>query len=125
MALVYRNSLKHTRMLDVVTDIDSGGAAGALKIYTSAYGTLLATFTLNYNPCGTDVNGLLTFSGMPKSANGAANGTAAIAKFQNSASTDIANDLTVGTVGTNIIIDNTSINANQACSLTAATIQHG
>lgn len=112
-------------MTDVITDIDSGGAAGSLKIYTAAYGSLLVSFTLSYSPCGTDTNGVLTFSSMPKSANATGTGTAAIAKFQNSSSADIANDLTVGTVGTNIIIDNTSINANQACSLTSAVITHG
>jgi hypothetical protein len=125
MAIVYNTTLKNTRMTDVVTALDGGGAAGKLNIYTAAYGVLLAQFNLNFSPAGTVAGGILSFSGLPKSTTGLAAGVAAIAKFVSSTPTDIANDLTVGTVGTNIIIDNTNIAIGQTINWTAGTITHG
>ena len=43
MAVVYRASLKNSRMNSVKTDIDSGGAAGSIEIGTTGMGTVLAT----------------------------------------------------------------------------------
>lgn len=125
MAVNYRTSLKTTRMNAVVTDLDSGGAAGNLQIGTAAFGTVLATFTLNYNPCATVSGDTLTFSGLPKTATAAATGTAAVARARTSTNVDVITGLTVGTSGADIIISpSTSITINQTVEWTAGTLLH-
>jgi hypothetical protein len=62
---------------------------------------------------------------MPKSGTGAGAGNAAIARILDSTDTVVAEGLTVGTVGTDIIIDNVSIAVGQTVNITAGTITHG
>ena len=111
-------------MQAVADQIDSGSGAGVLQIGTTAMGTVLAEFTLN-DPCGTVSGDVLSFSGFPKSDTSAnATGTAAAARIRTSAGTDVVTGLTVGTSGTDIILDNTSINATQTVTLNSASITH-
>jgi hypothetical protein len=122
MAVVYNTTLKNTRLQDV---IDACGAAATLDIYTSAYGSLLASIPLA-NPMGTKSGGVLTFSGTPLSDSSAnASGTAAIAKIVDGSAVDIVNDLTVGTSGANINLSTTSIVSGQPVTITSASITHG
>jgi hypothetical protein len=125
MAVTYAASLKATRMQDVLTAIDAGGAAATLEICSAAYAAVLATITLAY-PATTRSGAVLTFAGMPKSDSSADNtGTAAIARIKDSAGNVVAQDLTVGTSGANINLNSTSITATQAVSITSGTITHG
>jgi hypothetical protein len=110
-------------MTDVETDIDSGAGAATLEIGTTGFGSTLLTFTLS-DPAGTVSGDVLTLSGMPKTANAAAGGTAAEGRIKESGGTVIVSGLTVGTSGTNIIISNTTITNGAAYSLTAGTITH-
>jgi hypothetical protein len=123
MGVVYRSSLRTTRMNAVLTDIDSGAGAATLEICTAAYATVLLTFTLS-DPSGSVSGDVLTLSGMPKSANAAAGGVAAVARIKESGGATVLDGLTVGTSGTNIIISNTTITNGAAYSLTAGTITH-
>lgn len=123
MAVVYRSSLRTTRMNAVLADIDSGAGPGTLEICTAAYATTLLTFTLS-DPSGVVAGDVLTLSGMPKAANAAAGGTAAVARIKESGGTVVLDGLTVGTTGTNVIISNTTITNGAAYSLTAGTITH-
>ncbi len=124
MAVNYRTSLKTTRMNAVVSDIDSGTPPGFLRIFTAAFATQLASFTLN-NPSGTVSGDTLTFSGLTKTATASATGTAAVARIVNGAGTTIVDNLTVGTSGTDIIISpSTTITSGQTVEWTAGTIQH-
>jgi hypothetical protein len=124
MAVVYNTTLKNTRLTDVVTAIDAGGA-GALKIGTTALGTILSTITFNAT-CGTVSGGVLTFSGTPLTDSSAANsGTAAAAKIISGTPADIVTGLTVGTSGTDVVFSSVSIVAGQPVTLTAASITHG
>ena len=123
MTVAYSTTVANSRLTVVRDAIDGGPAAGVLKIFTAAYATLLATLTLS-DPCGTVAAKVLTFSGMPKSAVAGNTGTAAIARFEDSTGTIVADGLTVGTSGTDVIIDNTSIASGQTVNLTAATITH-
>jgi hypothetical protein len=126
MAGTYNNTVKTTRMTAVKDAIDAGAGAGKLKIYSAAYATLLATFICS-DPCGSVAGdpATLTFSGMPKSTTGAADGTAAIARFTDSVDTMVREGMTVGTSGTDITIDNTSITTGQTVNWTSGTVQHG
>lgn len=124
MSVTYNTTLKSTRMTDVVSAIDAGGA-GYLEIGTAAMGTVLSTITFNAT-CGTVGSGVLTFSGTPLTDSSAANtGTAAAAEVFSGAATLIISGLTVGTSATDIVLSSTSIVAGQPVTLTAASITHG
>lgn len=124
MAVTYTTAVKTARMNAVKDQIDAGAGAGVLEIGTSGMASVLATITLA-DPCGTVTNGVLTFSGMPRSDTSAdASGTAAAARIRDSNNTDIVTGLTVGTSGTDIILDSVSITAGQTVTINSATITH-
>lgn len=123
MAVNYRASLKTTRMNAVVTDIDSGTGPATLEICTAAFASVLVTFTLS-DPSSTVAADVLTLSGMPKTANAAATGTAAVARIKESGGTVIVNNLSVGTSGTDITISSTSITSGNPYNLNSGTITH-
>lgn len=126
MSVIYSNATKQARMNAVVTQI---GASGKIKFFTAA-DVLLATFTLAATAGTVSGTGLLTFS----DANGAtagilntnavAGGIAAKAAVTTSGDVDVITGLTVGTSGTDFIIDNTNINNGQTITVNSATIQH-
>jgi len=123
MALNYATALKTTRLNSVVTAVDAGSGAGTIEICTTAYGTVLATITLS-DPCGTVTTDVLTFSGFPKNATAAATGTAALARIKDSNGTVVAQGLTIGTSGTDVILTSTSITSGITVTLNSATITH-
>lgn len=124
MAVTYATAVKTARMEAVVTKIDEGASAGKLKIYTTGLGTLLATFTLA-DPCGTVSGAVLTFDFDPDlSTTAAATGTAAAATITDSDDEVMISGLTVGTSGTDIILDSVSITSGQTVTLTTGTITH-
>jgi hypothetical protein len=124
MSVTYNTTLKNTRLTDVVTAIDSGGA-GSLEIGTTAMGTVLATIVFNAT-AGTVSGGVLTFSGTPLTCSSAANsGTAAAAAVYSGGSTLIISGLTVGTSGSDINLSSTAIVTGEPVTITAASITHG
>lgn len=124
MAVNYRTTLKTSRMQAVADDIDSGAGAGTLEVGDAGFATVLATFTCD-DPCGTVATDTLSFSGLTKSVLASNTGTAALGRFKNSTGTVIVSGLTVGTVGTDIIISpSTSVTIGQTVNWTAGTIQH-
>lgn len=124
MAINYVTALKNTRMTAVRDAIDAGAGAGKINIYNAGYTNLLVSIALA-DPSGTIAAGALSLSGMPKSGTGVFAGNAAIARIYDSADTLVADGLTVGTVGTDIIIDNVNIAVGQNVNITAGTITHG
>ena len=126
MSLVYVAATKTARMNAVVTAI---GASGKLKLFSAA-DALLATFTLAAT-AGTVSGSVLTLS----DANGAtagilnttasAAGTATKASITTSADVDVVtNALTVGTSGTDLILDNNVLTINQAITINSGTLTH-
>jgi hypothetical protein len=125
MAVTYSTAAKDARMSAVVSTI---GTSGKLKILTAA-DAVLVTFTLAAT-AGTVTGGVLTFS----DANGAtagilnatasASGVAAKAIYTTSADVTVISGLTVGTSGTDLIIDNTNIASGQSVTVNSATITH-
>ena len=107
---------------DAIVDlIDGGASAGTLEIQNSG-GTVLATITLSDPAFGSAATGVATMAGVPLSDTSAdATGTAAKARYKDSNGTVIVDEITVGTSGTQIIIDNTSITTGQTVTVTAAT----
>lgn len=123
MAITYSTAAKTARLNAVVTQIDAGASPGKLKIRDGS-NTVLATLTLA-DPCGTVSGAVLTFDFDPDiSATASASGTAANAIITDSADTTVISGLTVGTSGTDIVLDSVSITSGQTVTITAGTITH-
>ena len=122
MAVNYTTAVKNARLDAVVTAI---GSAGVLEIGPTGMASVLATIALG-NPAGTTANGVLTFSGFPRTDISAdASGTAAAARIRTaSGGTDVITGLTVGTSGADIVLDSVSITAGQSVTINSATITH-
>ena len=54
-----------------------------------------------------------------------AGGTAALAEIRNNAGIVITSGLTVGTSGTDVVLNTTSISAGQNLTISSATLTHG
>lgn len=127
MSVTYNTTLKNTRMTDVVTAIDNGGA-GSLEIgdssgFSGAHLLSVITFSAT---CGTVSGGVLTFSGTPlvdASANNT--GTATQAEVLDGVGHVVISGLTVSTSAADINLSSTSIVSGQSVTITAASITHG
>lgn len=125
MAVTYSTATKTARMNAVVTTI---GASGKLKLFTSA-DVLLATFTLA-STAGTVSGAVLTFSDANGGSAGilsttaSAAGTATKASISTSADVDVVTGLTVGTTGTDLVLDNNVLTNGQSITINSATITH-
>lgn len=127
MAVTYAAGVKTSRMTAVRDAIDAGGAAGKLEICTASYATVLATIALGYSGAstGTISGSVLTLAGFPRSDTAAdATGTAAVARIRTSANADVITGLTVGTSGTDVILDSLSITTGQTVTINSATFTH-
>ena len=127
MTVTYSATVKTARMTAVRDQIDAGGAAGKLEICSAAYASVLATITLGYSGAstGTISGDVLTLAGFPRSDTSADNsGTAAVARIRTSANADVITGLTVGTSGTDVVLDSTSITAGQTVTISSATFTH-
>ena len=122
MAVVYTVAVKNTRLNAVTTAI---GTTGVLEIGTAGMAAVLATINLANPAAPAASGGVLTFT-MPQSDAAAdATGTAAAARIRTSSGgTDIVTGLTVGTSGTDIVLDNLSIAIGQQVTINSATITH-
>ena len=132
MAVTYATIVKENRLKNVNDAINSktyvvgsgAGSAGTLVIGTASMATVLATITLQ-NPAGVASGTAFTISGVPLSSTATGTGTAAAAEFRNNAGTVVVSGLTVGTSGTDIIINSASITTGQTVQLTSGVINHG
>lgn len=124
MPVNYSTAAKNARLNAVVAQIDAGAGAGKLKIRNSS-NVVLATLTLA-DPCGTVSAGVLTFDFDPdiSDTSADASGTAANAIITDDADTTVISGLTVGTSGTNVVLDSVSITAGQTVTITTGTITH-
>jgi hypothetical protein len=135
MAVTYSATLKTNRM-QLVADLIAGktaasstgtATAGSIVIGTSALSGatgVLVTFALGTTP-GTVAGSVFTISGTPLTATASGTGTAAVGEIRNNSGTVIVSGLTVGTSGTDIIINATAISTGQFITLSSATITHG
>jgi hypothetical protein len=122
MAVTYTTAVKNARLSAVVSQI---GSTGVLEIGTTGMATVLATIALDAT-AGTAASGVLTFSGFPKSDTSAdATGTAAAARIRTaSGGTDVVTGLSVGTSGSDINLNSTSIASGQTVTISSASITH-
>ena len=123
MAVTYPTGTKTARMQAVITLIDGGSAAGKLIIRDSSNNPLV-TITLT-DPCATVTDAVLTFDFDPDiSGTASASGTAHNAIITDSNDVTIISGLTVGTSGSDIILDSTSISSGQTVTIASGTITH-
>lgn len=123
MAVTYPNNVKAARMTAVRDLMDAGSGAGKLEIGTAGMAAVLATIPLS-DPAGTISAGVLTLSGFPKSDTADASGTAAAARIRDSDNNDVITGLTVGTSGTNIVLDSVNITTGQTVTINSAVFNH-
>jgi len=121
MAITYSTAVKNTRLDAVTTAI---GTAGVIEIGTTGMASVLASITLANPAAAAAASGVLTLT-MPRSDTSAnATGTAAEARITDGTST-IISGLTVGTTGTDVVLDSISITSGQTVTLNSAVITHG
>jgi hypothetical protein len=127
MSVVYTTATKVARMQAVVTAI---GTSGKLKLYAANNIDLLATFTLAATAGTVAGLGVLTLSDQNGGTAGilnttaSAGGTAALARITTSADVDVITGLTVGTSGTDLILDNNVLANTQAITINSAIFTH-
>lgn len=124
MALGYATTLRNARLDAITTAIDAGAGAGLLRIYDGsrpATGgtatTLLAELTFSDPSAGSASSGVLTLSAITADASANATGTATWARVVDSTGAFVM-DADVGTSGTDMIINSTSISAGVQVSAT-------
>ena len=125
MAVNYSAALKTTRMAAVITAIDAHANPATLEICTAAFAQVLVVITLG-DPSFTELAGVITMAGLPRSGVAGASGTAAVARIKEGGGvTTIVNNLSVGTSGSDINLNSTSITNGQTVTLTVpSTITH-
>lgn len=131
MALGMATTLRNARLDAINTAINAGAGAGTLKIYNGsrpATGgtatTLLATLTFSDPAAPAAAAGVLTFSAITSDSSADATGTATWARIADSTGTFVC-DCSVGTSGTDIVLNTDAIVAGAAVSVTSATLTEG
>jgi hypothetical protein len=122
MSVTYATSVKTSRM----TATSDAVANGTLELL-SAGDVVLAVFGLSASggSIANDVWTLAFDASTVQGAAGAAGGVdAAKAQIKNSGGTAVITGLTVGTSGTDIVLDNNNIDEGQSITLSSATITH-
>lgn len=131
MALGINVTLRNAR-LNVLRDaIDAGVGPGVVKIYSGtrpatggAATTLLGTVTCS-DPCAPNAaSGVLTFSAFTEDSSADADGTATWARAEDSAGTFVA-DMSVGTSGTDLIMNTVTIVTGGPIRIDSGTITEG
>lgn len=124
MALGYATTLRNTRLNAITTAIDAGAGAGLLRIYDGsrpatggAATTLLAELTFSDPSSAAASSGVLTFNAITEDSSANATGNATWARIVDSTGAFVM-DADVGTSGTDIIINSTSISAGVQVSAT-------
>jgi hypothetical protein len=124
MGVSYSSATKSTRMTAVISAIDSQVLAGFIEIGTTNMGVVLASINFQ-KPSFSEAGGKITMLGAPRSGVAAASGTAAVARIKDGAGNTWVTGLTVGTFGTDIILNSTMITAGQTVTIVNGTITHG
>ena len=128
MAAGYAVDLRNSRGNATTTFVGSGAK---MEIYSGSQPatggtetTLLATFTMGTPFGGANSAGVFTGT-LPADVNASATGTATWARIYKADGTTFCMDLSVGTSGTQVIMNSVSLTSGVACSITAITITEG
>lgn len=130
-AIAYSTTVRNNRLNQVRDGIDGGAGAGLLRIYDGTRPatcgtatTLLAELTFS-DPCAAAAaSGVLTMSAITADASANATGTATWFRCVDSTGTCVI-DGNVGTSGSDLNVNSTSISTGQQVSVTSFTITGG
>jgi hypothetical protein len=111
-------------MAAVVSAIDGDANPGVLEIGTVGMAATLVSIALD-DPSFTESAGTITLNGAPKSGVASNGGVAAVARFKNGAGEIIINNLTVGTIGCDIIVNSVNLQVGLPVVIQAASFTHG
>lgn len=126
MAVVYSTALKNTRLDAVTTAVDAGAGAGVLELGTAGMAAVLVTITLDDPSAPSAAGGVLTFTNVPALENTASGtGIAVEARIRDSDSNDVVTGLSVGTSGTDVVLNSNSLVTGQTVTIQTASITHG
>ena len=106
---------------DAVVDLVDVSAPGALKIYTTGLGTLLAILDMGNPAFGAAAAGVATANAISDDTSADNTGTAAEFKLEDGAASEVLRG-SVGTVGEDINLNTTSITAGDTVSISALTV---
>jgi len=123
MSVSYAAALKDTRMNAVVNAIDAQTGNGSIEIGTAGMAAVLVTINLQ-KPSFSEASQQITMIGAPKSGIASASGIAAAARIKDGAGGVQVSGLTVGTSGTDIVLNTTSLISGQTVTLSSAVISH-
>jgi hypothetical protein len=123
MAITYNNTVKDARLTVVRDAIDAAVGAGYLELGTAGFAQTLATVTFSV-VSGTVAAQALTFSDMPKSDTNTSAGTPVEARIKDGDGNIVVSGLTVGTAGTDIILDTADLQAAGTVTINSAVINH-
>ncbi len=121
MAINNLTSAARNAALDPVLALINVGGAGTIKIYTSAFGTLLATLTFSATSFGAASAGVATANTITDDSSADATGTAAVFRVASGAGTTIFEG-TVGTSGADINFTTVAFVTGAVISITALTM---
>ena len=123
MAVSMNVTLRNNRADQITT---FAGTSAKLRIYTSAYGTLIVECICSASAFAAAASGgVLTLNAI-SAGTAASSGTAAIARILKSdGTTMVIEGLTVGISGSNINLSSVAIVASDTVTITSATITEG
>lgn len=109
-------------MCDALVDaIDAGAGTSHLRIYTSAFGTLLAELDFANPAFGAASSGTATANTITDETSAPATGTAAVIRVIDRNGTTVFEG-TAGTSGTDLVLNTTSITTGDRVTVSSATI---
>lgn len=118
MALTLSTAARNAATDGVVDLVDAGATdAGGDLVIRDSGNIELVVFVLDATAFGNSATGTASAAGLPKTVSAAATGTADNALLRDKDNVDVITGLTVGTSGTDVVIDNTSINSGQDVTL--------
>lgn len=122
MAIAFNATLRTARGQAIVTE---AGANAQIKLYTAAYASLLGTLVCSAT-LGTVSSGVLTFNAISNDSSADADGVFALARiYKSDGTTMVIEGLTVGTGGTNIVMNAASAVTGAVISMSSAVITEG
>ena len=134
MAIAYVDTLRNTRMDDVDADVNGGGGAGKIRIYSGtvpdgADGTLSATTVLaelamSATAFGAASGGVITANSISDDTSADATGVASFFRILDNANVAVVQG-TVGTSGADLNLSSVSLTATDNVSISSFTITEG
>jgi hypothetical protein len=134
MTIAHSDALKTARM-QLISDMvagktpaaSTGGATAGQLVILDALGGILVAVPLPTTPFAVSGSGTVvaTLLGVPLSVLASASGIAARAELRNNAGATITSGLSVGTLGTEIVLTSTTIIAGTNITVTSGVIAHG